>query len=149
MLNMFSIFLSVVAFVFAFSILNSMLYALSYFVGEALSSSSYSGKFGWDHTKHVISILVVTLCNLGCGLGLPPSVHLTCLPFFSLVSQVINVLDAQPWIHDSMTAVISHFLGIVSMMHEHCSSALEVIIIRFLLNFKASKVWEELLIETH
>ncbi|XP_061354260.1 uncharacterized protein LOC133298889 isoform X2 [Gastrolobium bilobum] len=40
---------------------------------------------------------------------------------------VINALNAQPWIHNNLTAVISHFLGIVSTMHERCSSSLQVL----------------------
>ncbi|KAG5018420.1 hypothetical protein JHK87_014275 [Glycine soja] len=42
-------------------------------------------------------------------------------------SLVRNSLNAQPWIHNNLTAVISHFLGIVSKMHERCSSSLEVL----------------------
>ncbi|KAH1252528.1 Activating signal cointegrator 1 complex subunit 2 [Glycine max] len=42
-------------------------------------------------------------------------------------SLVRNSLNAQPWIHNNLTAVISHFLGIVSTMHERCSSSLEVL----------------------
>ncbi|XP_027354425.1 activating signal cointegrator 1 complex subunit 2 isoform X2 [Abrus precatorius] len=42
-------------------------------------------------------------------------------------SLVGNSLDAQPWIHNSLTSVISHFLGIVNTMHERCSSSLEVL----------------------
>ncbi|MED6217625.1 hypothetical protein PIB30_019391 [Stylosanthes scabra] len=40
---------------------------------------------------------------------------------------VRNALNAQPWIHNDLTAVISHFLGIVGTMHERCSSSLEVL----------------------
>ncbi|KAE9603625.1 hypothetical protein Lal_00002128 [Lupinus albus] len=40
---------------------------------------------------------------------------------------VTNALNAQPWIHNNLTAVISHFLGIVSTMHERCISSLEVL----------------------
>ncbi|XP_057729138.1 uncharacterized protein LOC130944694 isoform X1 [Arachis stenosperma] len=40
---------------------------------------------------------------------------------------VRNALNAQPWIHNDLTTVISHFLGIVSTMHERCSSLLEVL----------------------
>ncbi|KAF7830553.1 activating signal cointegrator 1 complex subunit 2 [Senna tora] len=40
---------------------------------------------------------------------------------------VRNALNAQPWINDNLTAVISHFLGIVHTMHERCSSSLEVL----------------------
>ncbi|XP_004501524.1 uncharacterized protein [Cicer arietinum] len=40
---------------------------------------------------------------------------------------VRNALNAQPWIHDNLTAVILHFMGIVSTMHERCSSSLEVL----------------------
>ncbi|XP_054796786.1 uncharacterized protein LOC129302136 [Prosopis cineraria] len=40
---------------------------------------------------------------------------------------VRNALNAQPWIHDNLTAVISHFLGIAHTMHERCSSSLEVL----------------------
>ncbi|TKY74987.1 Activating signal cointegrator 1 complex subunit 2 [Spatholobus suberectus] len=42
-------------------------------------------------------------------------------------SLVRNALNAQPWIHNNLTAVVSHFLGIVSTMHERCSSSLEVL----------------------
>lgn len=40
---------------------------------------------------------------------------------------VRNALSAQPWIHNSLPSVISHFMGIVSTMHERCSSSLEVL----------------------
>ncbi|XP_028792936.1 activating signal cointegrator 1 complex subunit 2-like, partial [Neltuma alba] len=38
---------------------------------------------------------------------------------------VRNALNAQPWICDNLTAVITHFLGIAHTMHERCSSSLE------------------------
>ncbi|KAJ7958250.1 Activating signal cointegrator 1 complex subunit 2 [Quillaja saponaria] len=41
---------------------------------------------------------------------------------------VSNALKAQHWIHDNLTAVISHVLGIVHTMQERCSSSLEVLI---------------------
>ncbi|XP_028806950.1 activating signal cointegrator 1 complex subunit 2 [Neltuma alba] len=40
---------------------------------------------------------------------------------------VRNALNAQPWICDNLTAVITHFLGIAHTMHERCSSSLEVL----------------------
>ncbi|KAJ1385474.1 Ubiquitin system component Cue [Sesbania bispinosa] len=40
---------------------------------------------------------------------------------------VRNAFSAQPWIHNNLTTVISHFMGIVSTMHERCSSSLEVL----------------------
>ncbi|XP_038715788.1 activating signal cointegrator 1 complex subunit 2 isoform X2 [Tripterygium wilfordii] len=40
---------------------------------------------------------------------------------------VRNALKAQPWIHDNMTALMSHFLGIVHTMHQRCSSSLEAL----------------------
>ncbi|KAK6938583.1 Ubiquitin system component CUE [Dillenia turbinata] len=41
---------------------------------------------------------------------------------------VMNALQAQPWLHDNITAVVSHFLSIVHKMHEQCSSSLEVLL---------------------
>nr|GLL48942.1 uncharacterized protein LOC109153195 [Ipomoea trifida] len=40
---------------------------------------------------------------------------------------VMNAVNAQPWIHDDLTAVISHFLNIVQTMYQRCSSSLEVL----------------------
>lgn len=40
---------------------------------------------------------------------------------------VKNALHAQPWLHDNLAAVTSHFMVIVSTMHERCSSSLEVL----------------------
>ncbi|XP_045800205.1 activating signal cointegrator 1 complex subunit 2 isoform X1 [Trifolium pratense] len=40
---------------------------------------------------------------------------------------VRKALHAQPWVHDNLTAVTSHFMVIVSTMHERCSSSLEVL----------------------
>ncbi|KAI4337045.1 hypothetical protein L6164_015503 [Bauhinia variegata] len=40
---------------------------------------------------------------------------------------VINALKAQPWLHDNLTAVISHFLGIVHTMEERCRASLEIL----------------------
>ncbi|WJX41468.1 hypothetical protein P8452_28817 [Trifolium repens] len=40
---------------------------------------------------------------------------------------VRKALHAQPWMHDNLTAVTSHFMVIVSTMHERCSSSLEVL----------------------
>ena len=38
----------------------------------------------------------------------------------------MNALKAQPWIHDNLIAVMSHFLSIVHTMHHRCSSSVEV-----------------------
>ncbi|XP_039027130.1 activating signal cointegrator 1 complex subunit 2 homolog [Hibiscus syriacus] len=41
---------------------------------------------------------------------------------------VANALKAQPMIHDNLTGVLSHFLGIVHTMNERCSTSLEVLL---------------------
>ncbi|CAI9291894.1 unnamed protein product [Lactuca saligna] len=41
---------------------------------------------------------------------------------------VTNAIKAQPSIHDSFNAVISHFLNIVHTMYERCSTSLEVLL---------------------
>ncbi|KAL6983003.1 hypothetical protein U1Q18_016397 [Sarracenia purpurea var. burkii] len=43
-------------------------------------------------------------------------------------SLVVKALKAQPWIHDSLTAALSHFLKIVHTMHQRCSASLEVLL---------------------
>ncbi|KAI4316621.1 hypothetical protein L6164_024585 [Bauhinia variegata] len=40
---------------------------------------------------------------------------------------VRNALKAQPLLHDNLTAVISHFLGIIHTMEERCRASLEVL----------------------
>ncbi|CAH9077854.1 unnamed protein product [Cuscuta epithymum] len=40
---------------------------------------------------------------------------------------IVNAINAQPWIHDDLTEVISHFLSIVHTMYERCSSSIEVL----------------------
>ncbi|XP_038897593.1 activating signal cointegrator 1 complex subunit 2 isoform X2 [Benincasa hispida] len=40
---------------------------------------------------------------------------------------VENAIKSQPSIHETLPSVISHFLSIVSMMHERCSSSLETL----------------------
>ncbi|RVW56143.1 hypothetical protein CK203_012778 [Vitis vinifera] len=45
---------------------------------------------------------------------------------FGVAFEVVNALKAQPWIHDNLIAVMSHFLSIVHTMHQRCSSSLEV-----------------------
>ncbi|CAL5415312.1 unnamed protein product [Camellia sinensis] len=40
---------------------------------------------------------------------------------------VVNALKAQPSIHDSFIAALSHFLKIVHTMHQRCSASLEVL----------------------
>ncbi|KAI3821141.1 hypothetical protein L1987_08698 [Smallanthus sonchifolius] len=40
---------------------------------------------------------------------------------------VTNAIKAQPLIHDSFTAAISHFLNIVHTMYERCTTSLEVL----------------------
>lgn len=42
-------------------------------------------------------------------------------------SLVVNALKAQPSIHDSFIAALSHFLKIVHTMHQRCSASLEVL----------------------
>lgn len=44
-----------------------------------------------------------------------------------LFFQVNNAMNAQPSLLDNLTAVVSHFLSIVSTMHQRCSSSLEVL----------------------
>ncbi|WMV27328.1 hypothetical protein MTR67_020713 [Solanum verrucosum] len=39
---------------------------------------------------------------------------------------VVNAIKSQPWIHDDLSSVITHFLSIVQTMYERCSSSLEV-----------------------
>ncbi|KAL4566277.1 hypothetical protein LXL04_030391 [Taraxacum kok-saghyz] len=41
---------------------------------------------------------------------------------------VTNAIKAQPLIHDSFNAVISHFLNIVNTMYERCNTSLEVLL---------------------
>ncbi|CAH1454352.1 unnamed protein product [Lactuca virosa] len=41
---------------------------------------------------------------------------------------VTNAIKAQPSIHDSFNAVVSHFLNIVHTMYERCSTSLEVLL---------------------
>ncbi|KAK6939710.1 Ubiquitin system component CUE [Dillenia turbinata] len=41
---------------------------------------------------------------------------------------VLNALQAQPCLHDNITAVVSHFLSIAHRMHERCSSLFEVLL---------------------
>ncbi|KAM7518410.1 hypothetical protein LguiB_017372 [Lonicera macranthoides] len=42
---------------------------------------------------------------------------------------VVNAIKAQkPWIHEDLTAVISHFLSIVNTMYQRCTSSLEVLL---------------------
>jgi activating signal cointegrator complex subunit 2 len=40
---------------------------------------------------------------------------------------VVNAINAQPWIHDDLTGVISHFLNVVNTMYHRCTSSLEVL----------------------
>ncbi|XP_022140312.1 activating signal cointegrator 1 complex subunit 2 isoform X2 [Momordica charantia] len=40
---------------------------------------------------------------------------------------VENAMNLQPSIHENLSSVASHFLGIVSMMHQRCSSSLETL----------------------
>ncbi|CAN4122569.1 unnamed protein product [Withania somnifera] len=41
---------------------------------------------------------------------------------------VINAIKSQPWIHDDLSSVITHFLSIVQTMYQRCSSSLEVLL---------------------
>lgn len=43
-------------------------------------------------------------------------------------SLVLNAINSQPDIHRSLTAMLSHFLGIVRTMYERCRSSLETLI---------------------
>ncbi|ONK60012.1 uncharacterized protein A4U43_C08F13280 [Asparagus officinalis] len=43
-------------------------------------------------------------------------------------SLVTNAVKAQPKLQDNISAVTSHFLGIVKTMHQRCSSSLEVLL---------------------
>ncbi|VFQ98424.1 unnamed protein product [Cuscuta campestris] len=43
------------------------------------------------------------------------------------IFQIMNAINAQPWIHEDLTAVISHFLSIVQTMYQRCRSSLEVL----------------------
>ncbi|MCD7447107.1 hypothetical protein HAX54_023852 [Datura stramonium] len=40
---------------------------------------------------------------------------------------VVNAIKSQPWIHDDLSSVITHFLSIVQTMYQRCSSSLEVL----------------------
>ncbi|XP_065880713.1 uncharacterized protein [Euphorbia lathyris] len=40
---------------------------------------------------------------------------------------VMNALQAQPWIHDNFTAILSRFMGIIHTMYQRCTSSLEVL----------------------
>ncbi|WCJ35544.1 Ubiquitin system component Cue protein [Euphorbia peplus] len=40
---------------------------------------------------------------------------------------VVNALQAQPWIHDNFTSILSRFLGIIHTMYQRCTSSLEVL----------------------
>lgn len=40
---------------------------------------------------------------------------------------VVNAMKSQPWIHDDLSSVITHFLSIVQTMYQRCSSSLEVL----------------------
>ncbi|KAK4348610.1 hypothetical protein RND71_031365 [Anisodus tanguticus] len=40
---------------------------------------------------------------------------------------VVNAIKSQPWIHDDLSSVITHFLSIVQTMYQRCISSLEVL----------------------
>lgn len=41
---------------------------------------------------------------------------------------VKNALKAQPWLHDDLATLMTHFLGIIHTMHQRCMSSLEVLL---------------------
>lgn len=109
---------------------------LKHSVKPNLETVSFAFDIHFDKT--VLPVVISALCllfllhpNLSIffflikdAIGYSDSLFLThvCID----VVQVFNAIKSQPWIHDDLSSVISHFLSIVQTMYQRCTSSLEV-----------------------